>query len=253
MIEQLLSDLKMLGALNFFNNLKEDVLSKEDFLIHILKSEINWKSKNKLIRRLGTASFPYEREWSQIERDKNIKINFKKIQTFSDGDFVDKKANLCFIGAPGLGKTHCLISIGRDLCRKGYSTKFYTAIDLVTKLLEAKKNNELSNLMEKITKHSLLIIDELGFVPLSDEGSRLLFDVFSKRYEKGSIAVSTNLSLPKWVQTFGCIELTNALIDRFTHKCDVFVFEGESYRYLESKESTKLEKINPAKTLKASK
>ena len=89
--------------------------------------------------------------------------------------------------------------------------------------------------MGQLQKPDLLIVDELGFVPLSDNGARLLFDVFSKRYESGSIAVTTNLSLPKWVQTFGSIELTNALIDRFTHRCYIFTFEGESYRFLESK------------------
>jgi DNA replication protein DnaC len=91
--------------------------------------------------------------------------------------------------------------------------------------------------MAGLMKPNLLIIDELGFIPLNDTGSRLLFDVFSKRYDKGPIAVSTNLSLPKWIQTFGSVEMTNALIDRFTHRCDIHMFEGESFRFLESKKN----------------
>jgi len=113
--------------------------------------------------------------------------------------------------------------------------RFYTANDLVTQLEEAQKENLLSKLMDKILSPDLLIIDELGFVPFSDNGSRLLFDIFSKRYEQGSILVTTNLDLPKWIQTFGSKELTKVLIDRYAHRCDIYVFEGESYRFLESK------------------
>ena len=181
------------------------------------------------------ANFPYVREWSSINNSANPKIPFEKIKKFSNGDFVNQKRNLCFIGAPGLGKTHCSVAIGRALCEQGNTVRFYSAIDLVLKLEEAQSNNTLGRLMEKILTPDLLIIDELGFVPFSDNGARLLFDIFSKRYEQGSILITTNLDLPKWIQTFGSIELTKALIDRFTHRCDIFVFEGDSYRFLESK------------------
>ncbi len=236
MIEDFLSQLKMMGALSFYQNLKNDKLNKEQLITSMLKSEIDWKSENRMKRRLKIATFPFEREWDNIKQSKNPKIPFKKIMKFSNGNFIDERRNLCLIGSPGLGKTHSLVAIGRDLCRLGHNVKFYTAIDLVTKLEEAKEENRLSKLMDRLIRPHLLIIDELGFVPLSDNGSRLLFDVFSKRYEAGSIAVSTNLSLPKWAETFGSIELTTALIDRFTHKCDIFTYEGESYRFLESKE-----------------
>ncbi len=90
--------------------------------------------------------------------------------------------------------------------------------------------------MEKLKKADLLIIDELGFVPFSDNGARLLFDVFTTRYQVGPIAISTNLSFEKWTQVFGSIELTAALIDRFTHNCEIFMFEGDSVRLREAKE-----------------
>jgi DNA replication protein DnaC len=224
-----------MGSLHFYEELKNKDVDADKLLAQLLKAELEWRSQKRLARRLKTADFPFEREWGQINPAKNPKINFNKLKQYSDGNFLESKKNLCLIGAPGLGKTHSLVSIGRELCRIGYKVLFYTAIELVTELEEAKKENRLSKLMDKIKKIDLLIIDELGFVPLSDNGARLLFDVFSKRYENGSIAVSTNLSLPKWVQTFGSIELTNALIDRFTHRCDIYVFEGESYRFQESK------------------
>lgn len=234
MIEELMLELRLLGALNFYQSLKED-LPKEDLLLSLLKSELENRTINRSKRRIISANFPYEREWPQIDINFNPKIDFRKIMNFSSGKFIDSKRNLCFIGSPGLGKTHSLISLGRDLCKIGYNVKFFTAIDLVNKLEESKLVGCLSKLMDKLMRPDLIIIDEMGFVPLSDNGARLLFDVFSKRYNKGSIAISTNLSLPKWIQTFGSIELTNALIDRFTHNCDIFIFEGESFRFNESK------------------
>ncbi len=235
MIEELLQNLKMFGALNFYKTIKETEYDNEDLVLQLLKNEHNWKSEKRKSRRFQMANFPYVREWSSINNSANPKIPFEKIKKFSNGDFVNQKRNLCFIGAPGLGKTHCSVAIGRALCEQGNTVRFFSAIDLVLKLEEAQSNNTLGRLMEKILTPDLLIIDELGFVPFSDNGARLLFDIFSKRYEQGSILITTNLDLPKWIQTFGSIELTKALIDRFTHRCDIFVFEGDSYRFLESK------------------
>lgn len=234
MIEDLLQQLKMFGSLRSFQSLKEDY-SEKDLLNFLLKSEIEWKSDNRKQRRLKTADFPFVKEWAAIKPEANPKIPFSKIQKFSNGEFVSQKRNLCFIGSPGLGKTHCAVAIGRSLCEQGHTVRFYTAINLVNQLEEAKEEHQLLKLMDKLLSPSVLIIDELGFVPFSDNGARLLFDVFSKRYEQGPIITTTNLDLPKWIQTFGSKELTTALIDRFTHRCDIFVFEGISYRFLESK------------------
>jgi DNA replication protein DnaC len=240
LIENLLSELKMFGALQFYQSLKESDIEEKDLVLELLKEEFEWKSEKRKTRRLQNANFPYTREWVTIDKKINPKIPFEKIKKYSNGDFVNQKRNLCFIGSPGLGKTHCSVAIGRALCELGNTVKFYMANELVIKLEEAQEKNELSKFMEKLLLPNLLIIDELGFVPFSDNGARLLFDIFSKRYEQGSILITTNLDLPKWIQTFGSKELTKALIDRFTHRCDIFVFEGESYRFIESRK----EKIN---------
>ncbi len=236
MIEQLLTDLKLFGALEFYNELGDSNVSIEKFLHGMLENEKDRRSKQALKRRLAMALFPYVREWEQIEEDRNDEIPFSKIKAFSKGDFINTKTNLCLVGAPGLGKTHSLVAIGRDLCRQGFNVKFYTACDLVNHLEEAKKKLELTKFMDRILAPHLLIIDELGFVPFSDNGARLLFDVFSKRYERGSIAVSTNLGFNKWAEIFGSIELTTALIDRFTHNCEIYTYKGQSIRFKQSKE-----------------
>jgi len=241
-IEDLFKSLKMYGALEFFSNGNYEKYEKEDFLRELLKAEISKRANSALKRRLTFANFPISREWEQIDHKLNPKIDFKKIKKFSDGQFLKEKKNFCFIGGTGVGKTHSAVSIGKDLCRMGYSVKCYTACDLVIFLEEAKNKGELSLAMKKIMSPTFLIIDELGFVPFSENGARLLFDVFSKRYEKGSIGITTNLAFHKWPQIFGSIELTQALIDRFTHRCDVFVFEGESIRLMESREALRKNK-----------
>lgn len=235
MIGELLNQLKLFGAAEFFNDFSGEEIDPRVLLEGMLKKEIERRSLSAQKKRLLLAKFPYVREWAQIEEDRNPTIPFKKLKKYSNGNFLESKANLCLIGTPGVGKTHCLVSIGRDLCRLGMNVKFFTACDLVNQLEEAKNNNEIVKFMDKILRPQILIIDELGFVPFSEKGARLLFDVFSKRYEKGSIAVSTNLSFEKWPQIFGSIELTTALVDRFTHNCEIYTFHGNSIRLEESK------------------
>ena len=239
-----LSELKMNGALNVLDDYLKLKLDNSKFGAGLLKAEIDSRTMRLGFRKMTKAKFPYVKEWQEIKATHNPKIPFDRLKTFSTGDFANEKKNICFIGTPGLGKTHSIISIGRDLCRKSQDVLFYTASDLVTKLEEAKENKRLVGFMEKLKKTKLLIIDELGFVPFTENGSRLLFDVFTSRYNVGSTAITTNLSFEKWTQIFGSIELTTALIDRFTHKCEIFVFEGESVRFIEARELQKARTSN---------
>jgi DNA replication protein DnaC len=166
----------------------------------------------------------------------NPSIDFAQVEKLFDGEFVRQRRNVCFIGTQGTGKTHSLIALGRELCRKGHTVRFYTACELVNLLEEAKRDVLLTKVMNTLLKPKLLIIDELGFVPFSDNGARLLFDVFASRYERGSTAVSTNLSLDKWVEVFGSVELTAALIDRFCHRAEIVAFEGQSVRLFQAEQ-----------------
>lgn len=228
--------LKMNGAINVLDDLCKRKMDSLSFAKSLLEAEIFERQSQAGKRKIKLAKFSYEREWQQINTKRNPRIPFAEIKKLSQGDFFKTRKNICFIGKTGLGKTHSLISIGRDLCRSEHDVLFFTAASLVTKLEESKSENKLSRLMEKLKKADLLIIDELGFVPFSDNGARLLFDVFTTRYQVGPIAISTNLSFEKWTQVFGSIELTAALIDRFTHNCEIFMFDGDSVRLREAKE-----------------
>lgn len=234
MIKDLLTTLKMPGALEALPDLGK-IKDKEQFLIGLLQAEKNAREQKATKRRLCQARFPIEKEWADIDPDLNPTIDFASVRHLCTGDFISNRQNLCLMGHQGTGKTHSLIALGRQLCRKGISTKFYTACELVTLLEEAKANHGLSRLMKALSKPQLLLIDELGFVPFSDNGARLLFDVFATRYEKGSIGVSTNLSFDKWIEVFASVELTAALVDRFSHKCLIFKYTGQSVRFIDAK------------------
>lgn len=234
MIKNLLETLKMKGALAALERLNP-IADRDAFLTALLQAEYEDRQMRANQRRLSSAKFPVDKEWSDIDSSLNPDIGFREVQALAGSDFVVKRENLCLMGQQGTGKTHSLIALGRDLCRRGFSTRFHTACELVNLLEEAKAQCCLSKVMQKLMQPSLLIIDELGFVPFSENGARLLFDVFAGRYERGSIAVSTNLSFEKWVQIFGSVELTGALLDRFTHRAHIFTYKGQSIRFAQAK------------------
>ena len=220
-----------LQVLGEIDHLKE----RDQFLIALLKAEMEDRDTRANKRRLAQAKLPTDKEWRDIDPNINPDIEFSKVEKLGNGLFIQNMENLCLMGQQGTGKTHSLTALARDLCRKGFTTRFYTASALVNLLEEAKANHTLTKVMQSLLRPNLLLIDELGFVPFSENGARLLFDVFASRYEKGSIAVSTNLSFEKWVEVFGTPELTAALVDRFTHKCTTITYQGTSVRFLDAK------------------
>ena len=238
-VPKLFEELNMLGALSCYQTFSHSIKDHEQLMIRLLESEVQYRHERAMKRRLTQAKFPIEKEWVELDRSLNPEIDFERIEALFGGEFVEKRRNVCFIGTQGTGKTHSLISLGRELCRKGHTVRFYTACELVNALEEAKRDLLLTKVMNALLKPKLLIIDELGFVPFSENGARLLFDVFASRYERGSIAVSTNLSLDKWVEVFGSVELTAALIDRFCHRAEIIAFQGQSVRLFQTKNNVR--------------
>ena len=151
-------------------------------------------------------------------------------------DVADRRENIIAIGNSGTGKTHIALGLGLAACQKGMSVGFTTAAALVHELMEARDERRLLSLQRQLSRLSLLIIDELGFVPLSPTGAELLFEVFSQRYERGSILVTTNLPFDEWTEVFGSERLTGALLDRLTHHVHILEMNGESYRLKHSRE-----------------
>ncbi len=143
------------------------------------------------------------------------------------------------LGNSGTGKTHVALGLGLAACQKGLAVGFATAAALVHALMEARDEKRLLRLQGQLAKYRLLIIDELGFVPLSKTGAELLFEVFSQRYERGSILVTSNLPFDEWTEIFGSERLTGALLDRLTHHVHILEMNGESYRLKQARDSKK--------------
>ena len=147
-------------------------------------------------------------------------------------DFLSDNQNIVFIGNQGTGKSHIITSIGVEACKQGKSVLFFTAASLGNKLIEMQDHLYLNKFVEKLKKVDLLIIDELGYVSLSHQSTQLLFQVFSERYEKGSIMITSNLEFGEWGNVFNDEIMAAAIIDRLVHNSVIKSFKGESYRLL---------------------
>jgi DNA replication protein DnaC len=151
-------------------------------------------------------------------------------------EYVARRENIIALGNSGTGKTHLALGLGLAACQKGLSVGFTTAAALVHELIEARDEKRLLRLQRQLAGYKLLIIDELGYVPLSQTGAELLFEVFSQRYERGSTLVTSNLPFDEWTSVFASERLTGALLDRLTHHVHILEMNGESYRLQQSKQ-----------------
>ena len=152
----------------------------------------------------------------------------------SSGVFA-RRENVIALGPSGTGKTHVSLGLGLAACQKGLSVGFTTAAALVHELMEARDERRLLRLQKQMAGHKLLIIDELGFVPLTKTGAELLFELISQRYERGSTLITSNLPFDEWTETFGSERLTGALLDRLTHHVTILEMNGDSYRLAQSR------------------
>jgi DNA replication protein DnaC len=144
-------------------------------------------------------------------------------------EYIDQHENLLALGNSGTGKTHIALALGLAACQKGYKVRFTTAASLVHELIEAKDEKRLLRYQKQLAGFPLLIVDELGFVPLSKSGTELLFEIFSQRYERSSTLVTSNLPFDQWTEVLQSERLTGALLDRLTHHVHILEMNGESY------------------------
>ncbi len=152
-------------------------------------------------------------------------------------EYLDRRENVLTLGNSGTGKTHLALALGLAACQKGYRVRFTTAAALVNELLEARDDKRLLRLQKQLAKQDLLIVDELGYVPLSKTSAELLFEIFSQRYEQASTLVTSNLPFNEWTEIFGSDRLTGALLDRLTHHVHILELNGDSHRLEHSKKA----------------
>jgi DNA replication protein DnaC len=204
--------------------------SYTDFLGYLAEREVQERRSRATERKLKEAKFPVERDLAEFKWESTPSISRQQIIELAKGEYIKAKEPVVFLGPPGVGKTHLAIALGREACRLGYRVAFYTASGLATIYAEAREDKELRALQRTIERRNLIIIAELGYVPLQLGAAQNLFDFFSQCYERTSVIVTTNLPFSSWPEVFGDERLTGALLDRLTHKVHAFSIEGESYR-----------------------
>jgi DNA replication protein DnaC len=216
--------------------------SYEQYLLRLTELEVAARSANAVQARIRQADFPVAKDFDTFDFTAVPALNKPKVLELARGEWLEQRANACFIGSPGTGKTHLATALGLAACRQGKHVRFYTAAALVTRLEEAQKQYHLDRVLAQLERTDLLICDELGYLSFSRGGAELLFQVFADRYERRSLLVTSNLAFSEWGQVFQGERMTAALLDRLTHRCHIFEMNGESFRFRESMKAKKSKK-----------
>ena len=209
------------------------------YLLRLAELELIDRHQRMVERRIRSARFPAVKSLDTFDFLAIPSVNKALVTELARCEYTLRRGNVIAVGNSGTGKTHIALGLGLGLaaCQRGMSVGFTTAAALVHELMEARDERRLLNLQRQLSRLNLLIIDELGFVPLSTTGAELLFEVFSQRYERGSTLVTTNLPFDEWTEVFGSERLTGALLDRLTHHVHILEMNGESYRLKRSREN----------------
>lgn len=218
------------------------------FLLRLVELELLDRDRRTVERRIRAARFPAVKSLDSFDFLAIPSLNKALVMELARCDYITRRENVIAVGNSGTGKTHIALGLGLAACQRGLPVAFTTAAALVHQLIEARDEKSLLRLQKQLTNCGLLIVDELGFVPLSKTGAELLFDLFSQRYERGSILVTSNLPFDEWTEVFGSERLTGALLDRLTHHVHILEMNGESYRLKQSRQRLLDQPPNPDPT-----
>lgn len=234
-LEQQLNYLKLYFFRDNYDALAIQAAHKQWTHVHYLSelatAEANLRKDRTTQRRICMARLPQIKTLEQFKWNWPKKINQLQVQNLFRLDFIQQQSNVIFLGGVGLGKTHLAIALGYQACLKGHSVLFTTAVDAVNTLMAAQNTARLKQQLKKYLRPSVLILDELGYLPIDKTGADLLFQMISQRYEQGSIIITTNRAFKHWPQIFNNdATLTSALLDRLLHHTETILIEGKSYR-----------------------
>jgi DNA replication protein DnaC len=211
----------------------KDNLAYSDFLDNMLSEEVAAKKEKNIAMRTSMARFPFVKTLESFDFSFQPSIDKKKIKELATGRFVANGDNIIFLGPPGVGKTHLAVALGIKAVTEGYRTYFTQAMPLVASLSKAYAENRIEERLKFYCQPKLLVIDEIGYIPIDRHGAHLFFQLISRRYEKGALILTSNRSFSQWNEIFGDPVIATAILDRILHHSTVVNIKGNSYRLKE--------------------
>jgi DNA replication protein DnaC len=208
-------------------------LSYADFLDELLALEVGAKTAKHHQMRITMARFPFQKTLESFDFKFQPSIDVKLMRELTGGRYMESGDNVLFLGPPGVGKTHLAVALGIKACEQGVRTLFISATALITTLGRALAEGRLEERLKILTQPQLLIIDEIGYLPIDRQGANLFFQLVSRRYERGSIIITSNQSLGAWGEVFGDAVIASAILDRLLHHSITINIKGESFRLKE--------------------
>lgn len=251
-IDTLCGALSLHAVAQQYANLADEAAQKKrsyvDFLEQVLRTEAQLRSERSRQMLVKLATFPVVKTLEQFDFEVAAGVPRARLQELAGLAFIERRENVILLGPSGVGKTHLAIALGARATERGYKVRFITAADLVLQLEKARMEGRFDQYLRRaILGPRLLILDEIGYLPLHKEQADLFFQIVAKRYEQGSIILTSNLSFGDWEETFaGNTALTSAMVDRLLHHAHVIQIRGESYRLRQARQSGLLSGKNTA-------
>jgi len=207
-----------------------DTMGYHDFLDLVLEEEVGVRDGRRFRTALRLSKLPHHKGLDDFEFAFQPDLDLRRVRDLATLSFVEAKANAAFLGPPGVGKTHLAVALAVAACKAGFSVYFTSLDDMVRHLSDAHAHGRLAQKMRTYLKPNVLVLDEVGYLPLDRDQANLVFQTISKRYETGSILLTSNKTFSEWGTVFGDDVLATAILDRLLHHCEVISINGPSYR-----------------------
>ena len=226
--------LKLEKMRSYLPNYLEEITNKkipfQKAFLELTNKEIEYRDERASKIQITVSAFPYEKEIKDFDFDYQPSINEEVIKDLSTLRFIEEKKNILFMGSPGVGKTHLATALGIEAAKKRNSVYFISCNDLITNLSNAFKENRLESKIKFYCKYKLLIIDEIGYLPITKDEANMFFQLIAKRYENKPTIITTNQPFSKWGEVFGDTTIAAAIVDRLVHHSVIINIKGKSYR-----------------------